>query len=144
MDYAEFCDYLLYIGEARLQERDDAIERLTGAHSTSQATNTRSCDMLCDVLKTLTSSDVKRQQSYTPFLHQYLPDSITSLLLSMPVEAKGERYCSDLAVAAYRNYELDKIKTVLKELWSTDVLDDLADSKQRIISFFTKFIASSL
>ena len=91
--------------------------------------------MLCDVLKTLTSSDVKRQQSHTPFLHQYLPDSITSLVLSMPVEAKGERYCSDLAVAAYRNYELGKIETVLKELWSTDVLDNLAISKQRIVNF---------
>ena len=135
MDYTEFCDYLLYIGETRLQEKDNAIKRMTGAHSISYTTNTRSCDMLCDVLKTLTSSDMRRQQSHTPLLHQYLPDSIRSLVLSMPMEFKSGQYCSDLAVVAYRNYELGKIETVLKELLSTNVLDDLANSKQRIINF---------
>ena len=135
MDYAEFCDYLLYIGEVRLQERDSAIERLKGAHSISQTTSTRSCDMLCDMLKVLTSSDMERQQTHTPLLHQYLPVSIISLVQSMRVEAKSEQYCSDLAITAYRNYELGKIETVLKELLSTNVLDDLANSKQRILNF---------
>lgn len=135
MDYIEFCDYLLYIGEARLQERDDAIMRLKGLQPTSQTTKTRSCDMLCDVLKTLTPSDMKRQQSQTPFLFQYLPDSITSLVLSMPIETKGKQYCSDLAVIAYRNYELGKTESVLKELLSTKALDDLVNIKQRILNF---------
>ena len=53
----------------------------------------------------------------------------------MPVEVKSGQYCSDLAVVTYRNYELGKIETVLKELLSTNVLDDLANSKQRIIIF---------
>ena len=30
----------------------------------------------------------------------------------MPVEDKSEQYCTDLAVAAYRNYKLGKIETV--------------------------------
>jgi len=135
MDYAEFCDYLLYIGDARLQERDDAIMRLKGLQPSLQTTNTRSCDMLHDVLKTLTPSDLKRQQSQTPFLYQYLPESIVSLVLSLCVGSKGERYCSDLAVIAYRSYELEKIKSVLKELLNTKPLDDLANSKQRILNF---------
>ena len=135
MDYAEFCDYLLYIGEARLQERDGAIMRLKGFQVAAQTAQTRSCDMLCDVLKTLIASDRKSQQSQTPLLHQYLPDSVTSLMLSTPVEIKGEQYCSDLAVVAYRSYELAKIENVLKELLSTRALDDLSNSKQRILNF---------
>ena len=132
MDYTEFCDYLLYIGEARLQERDNAIMRLKGL---TQTTQTRSCDMLCDVLKTLTACDMKRQQSQTPFLHQYLPESVASLIQSTPVGSKGEEYCSNLAVVAYRSYELAKIEAVLKELLSTEALGDLSNSKQRILNF---------
>ena len=135
MDYTEFCDYLLYIGEARLQERDGAIMRLKGLQLAAQATQTRSCDMLCDVLKTLTASDMKRQQSKTPLLYQYLPGSVISVMQSMPVETKGEQYCSNLTVVAYRNYELGKIESVLKELLSTEALDDLANSKQKILNF---------
>ena len=78
---------------------------------------------------------MKKQQSQTPLLHQYLPDSITSLVLSTPVESKDEQYCSDLAVAAYRNYELGKIESVLKELLSNGVLDDFINSKQIILKF---------
>ena len=132
MDYAEFCDYLLYIGEARLQERDDAIMRLRGP---TQTTQTRSCDMLYDVLKTLTASDMNRQRSQTPLLHQYLPESVLLLIQSTPVGSKGEEYCSDLAVVGYRSYELGKIETVLAELLSREALDDLSNSKQRILNF---------
>ena len=131
MDYAEFCDYLLYIGEARLQERDNAIMRLKGL----QTMLTRSCDMLCNVLKTLTESTIKRQQSQTPLLHQYIPESITSLVLSTPAEIKGAHYCSDLAVVAYRSYEVAKIESVLKELLRTGALDELTSSKQKILNF---------
>ena len=131
MDYAEFCDYLLYIGGARLQERDDAITRLKRL---TQTTQTRSCDMLSDVLKTLTASDMKRQQSQTPLLHQYLPESV-ALLIQSTLGSKGEEYCSDLAMVAYRSYELDKIETVLKELLSSEALGDLSNSKQRILNF---------
>lgn len=131
MDYAELCDYLLYIGETRLQERDDAIVRLKGVRPSPQTTK-RSCD----VLKALTAQDIERQQSHTPFLYHYLPDSVTSFILSTPIETKGEQYCSDLAVVAYRNYELSKIESVLKELLSTKVLDDdLGNCKQRITKF---------
>ena len=133
MDYAEFCDYLLYIGEARLQERGDAIMRLKG--QPPQTIQTRSCDMLCDVLKTLTVSTIKRQQSETPLLHQYIPESIMSLVLSTPAEIKGAHYCSDLAAVAYRSYELAKLESVLKELLRTGALDDLTDSKQKILNF---------
>ena len=78
---------------------------------------------------------MKIQQSQTSLLHEYLPESIISLMLSTPVQDKGEQYCSDLAVVAYRSYELGRIEGVLKELLRTKALDDLPDSKQRILNF---------
>ena len=137
MDYAEFCDYLLYIGEARLQERDNAILRLKGLQP-PQTMQTRSCDMLCDVLKILSESTIKRQQSQTPLLHQYIPESVMSLVVSTPAESKGEQYCSDLAMVAYRSYELAKIENVLKELFRTEALGDLTSSKQKFSDFLKR------
>ena len=131
----EFCDYLLFIGEARLQDRNNAILRLKGVQPLPQTTKTRSCDMLHDVLKILTVSDMKRQRFSTPLLHQHLPDYIASLVLSTPVESKNEQYCSDLAVVAYRNYELQKIESVLKELLGIEVLDDQIKTKQSVLTF---------
>ncbi|XP_065917396.1 2-oxoglutarate and iron-dependent oxygenase JMJD4-like isoform X2 [Dysidea avara] len=138
MDYNELCDYLLCIGEVRLHEREQAILRLKGTQPLSQTNTTRSCDMSCDIL---TTCDMTRQRSHTPLLHQYLPDFIRTIVLQdSPVMA--ELYCTaplgatDLAVVAYRSYELNNIESVLSELVNSEVMDETKNGcKERILKF---------
>jgi len=135
MDYNEFCDYLLCIGEVRLHEREQAILRLKGTQPPSHSNTTRSCDMSCD---TLITCDMTRQQSHTPLLHQYLPDSIRTMVLQDSPELLGCAALTDLAVVAYRNYELNNIESVLRELVNScsEVMDEMKNKcKERILKF---------
>jgi len=129
MDYGEFCDYLLCIGEVRLREREQAILRLKGTQLPSQTNTARSCDKL-------TACDMTRQQSRTPFLLQYLPDSIRTIGLQDSPAMAELQYSTDLAVLAYRSYELNNIESVLKELVNSEVVDNMENEyKERILKF---------
>ena len=133
MDYNEFCDYLLSIGEVRLREREQAILRLKGTQPSSLSSTTRSCDKL-------TTCDFTRQQSRTPLLHQYLPTSIRTIVLQDSPAMAKPLYCTapaDLAaVVAYKSYELNNIETVLRELVNSEVMDEMENEcKERILKF---------
>ena len=131
MDYNEFCDYLLCIGEMRLHEREQAILRLKGTQP--QSLTTRSCDKSCD---TLTACDMERQQSRTPLLHQYLPDSIRAIVSQYSPGTAELPCCTDLAVVAYRSYELNNIKSVLRELVNSEVMEEMRNEcREKILKF---------
>ena len=131
MGYNEFCDYLLCIGEVRLHEREQAILRLKGTQP--QSLTARSCDKSCD---TLTACDMERQQSRTPLLHQYLPDSIRTIVSQYSPGTAELPCCTDLAVVAYRSYELNKIESVLRELVNSEVMEEMRNEcREKVLKF---------